>query len=177
MRAWLLNAPQWAIALLQGVPFGAFMTVYYRFGQNESWPHALVAGALAGIFFGAFMGWLIHRQNGKYREALADVPREQWREVTRAARRPEKASDPRVRRAAYRINAAMLDRMRRSRTLGLIVYSLMIVLTAWLAGRRTAWWLLAEPFYIALLVASFVLPGRLERRLEQLGPSPSGESA
>jgi hypothetical protein len=153
------------------------MATSYRFGQHESWPHALIAGALGGIFFGAFMGWLIRRQNGTYREALADVPREQWRDVSRAARRPEAVADPHVRRAAYRINAFQLDRLRRSRTASMIVFSLLVVSTAWLAARETAWWLLAEPVFITLLVAQFVLPGRLERRLERLGPLPREEPA
>ena len=177
MRAWLLNAPQRALSLVYGLPFGIFMALYGHFLQHTSWPLALVAGALGGVFFGAVMGWLGHRQNGEFREALADLPRELWRDAGRATRRPDSVSDQRVRRAAYEINAAMLDRKRRTRVLSLVVFPLMIVLTVWLAVRESAWWLLAEPFYIALLVASFVLPGRLERRLEQLGPSPSGESA
>ncbi len=61
VRAYLLSAPRWVLALVQGVFFGAGLTVFSLVSTDRHWVGAVVRGAVGGVFFGAVMAPIAHR--------------------------------------------------------------------------------------------------------------------
>jgi hypothetical protein len=167
LRDRLLTAPRWAVGLVAGVPFGAFMGLSEGL-RHGNWGDALIAGVIAGVIYGAIYGVFMHRRFGRYRAAIGGVPQRDVRRAAREARRGKVPEDPEARRAAYRLLDVQLGELRRQRRWAPILFVLLLGLSVFLALTQTPWWWVTVPCWPALLAMHLVMPRRMGRRLELL---------
>lgn len=176
MRQRVVNAPWWALSLCTGVLFGlAFGIVSALFMRPADGVPAfgVTVGVIGGILFGLVMGPVLARLNGRARDALGELPAGRHSEVLRAASRGPVPADPEIRTAAARLAEVQLAQTLRYRTLGLIVFPVLLVLQAVLAVAVSAWFGLGVVLFGALLALQVVEPRRLRRRVEILKREPA----
>ncbi len=176
MRERLLNAPAWALGLVNGSLFGLFWTAFTRYGEGDSWTAALVQGGLMGLFFGAVMGRVQHRQQRGVRDVAARSPEGLSKRVRRAVLRGPAPEDPQVREAAHGLAVAQLAQYERQRRWASPFFGLMAVLTAFLAVTDSPWWWLAVGAWTAAAVGHPWLRRRLRRRAALLRAHPGPEA-
>ncbi len=171
MRAWLLTAPWWALALVHGTFFGTVMGLWTRLGQGAPWGVAIPAGLLGGIFFGVFMGVFTARQNRRVREAAGGDGLEALSRLPVFGRKKALAERPELREASRQVVLHQRDTILRQRRWAVPLFGLLLALEVWLALTGSAWFWLAVALVGTLLVGHLVMPRRLERRAEELrGP-------
>jgi uncharacterized membrane protein len=167
LRGRLLSAPRWVVGLVSAVPFGVFMGVASGL-RHGSWTDGLIEGAIAGVVYGAIMGVVMHRRYGRYREAMGGVPLRDVRRAAREARRGRVPQDPDGRRAAYRLLDTQLGELRRQRRWAPVFFLVMAAGSVFLAVTESRWWWCAVCVWLGFPAVYFVLPQRLEHRLELL---------
>ena len=173
MRRWMLDAPRWVLALVAGIPFGLSQALSTRFVEDTSWTYALVAGAVAGLFFGAFLSVVLHRMNRQVREAVGELPETQLKHATRASWRGPVPEDATTREAAHRLLVSQLGQARRQRVWVVPLVVFMGALTVYLAGTDSPWWWPALALWAVLAIGHLWWPVRLQRRVRLLeGKSP-----
>jgi hypothetical protein len=176
MRDRLLNAPWWVLSLVSGASFGLLWTVWRRLVEGDSWSAALVQGTLLGIFFGAVMGPVTHRQNRGLREAAAHSPEGLSRRVRRAAFRGPVPADPAVRDAARRVVVAQLRPLDGQRWWGPLFFVFVAALGVALGLSDSPWWFVPVPFWIAAAWGHVLLRRHLHRRAALLNTAPEAGS-
>jgi hypothetical protein len=167
LRARLLSAPRWVVALVTGLPFGAVMGVMTGL-RHGNWTDALTVGAFAAVSYGAVMGFFMHRQFARYREALGSVPRSDVRKAVREARRGRVPADPEAKRAAYRVLTVQLEQLRSQRRWAVPFFVLVVASSVFLALTRTPAGWVAVALCVAFLAAYLTMPRLMTRRLELL---------
>jgi hypothetical protein len=168
VRAWLIRAPWWVLSLVTGGFFGLLQVLDHRVRQGESWGEALVVGLLGGLFFGALMGPILARVNRRYREAAGEHNVDRLSRLGWRGWRAKVSDDPELREAARRVTLLQRDQLLRQRRWAIPVFVVVIAMDVWLAFASSPWWLLAAVVPAAILVGNLVMPGRLERRAEEL---------
>lgn len=168
MRAWLLKAPWWALALVMGTYFGTFMALWTRFFQGAPWPVALGAGVLGGLFFGLVMGPFLARRNRRLREALGEAGVARRAQVVRAAWRGPMPEDPELREAARRVALDQREQTLGERRWAVPVLVLFAIGEAAAAVWLTPWFWLAVALFVGAAASAMIMPNRLARRAELL---------
>ncbi|MCD5351211.1 hypothetical protein [Kineosporia mesophila] len=174
MRTWLVGAPRWKLALVQGTFFGAGLAIFAFFSSSGPEEGAarfigpVVVGVVGGVVFGFFMGHVIANLNGALVRAAGLNDPHELRQAIRAGRRGSVPADPRIRQAALRVARHHLSeaerRGRSSRTL-FAVFTLAYIAMATLLSP---WWLVTAAFFAALLVCTVIQPNRLTLRIVDL---------
>ncbi|RBY76547.1 hypothetical protein DQ239_13440 [Blastococcus sp. TF02-09] len=177
MRERLLHAPAWVLGLLNGSLFGSFWAVWTHYGDGESWTASLVQGGLLGIFFGAVMGAVQHRQQRGVREVAERSPEGLSKRVRRAAFRGPVPPDPQVRAAAHGLAVAQWEQYDRQRRWASPLFGLGALGSALVALTDNAWWWLGVPAWALAAVGHPWMRTRLRRRAELLRPDGIAESA
>lgn len=161
---------RWALSLIAGVPFAAFMTVFWSF-TGPGWPVAALMGLVAGSAFGAVMGWLLAAQQRRVRAALGGLSGPDARSVTRKAFRGAVPVDPAHRDAARQLAEVQLRQVMRFRTFGLVLFG-----TAAILGPFQA--LFVSPVYwvgagagVVMVLVEVLMPIHLRRRIALLSAS------
>ena len=168
MREWMLKAPAWGLALVNGALFALFWAAWTLL-EGQSWTRAFTTAAIAGVFFGAMMGPVQHRQLRGAREVAARSPGGLPREVRRASWRGPVPSDPAVREAAHDLLRAQLEPIERQRRWAPPFFALLAALALFLALTDSAWWWLGVLGWAGVAVAHRYSLLRLRRRLTLLG--------
>ena len=144
MRERLLHAPAWVLGLLSGSLFGLLWAVWTHVAEDESWTSSLIQGGVMGVFFGAVMGVVQHRQQRGVREV-----------------------------AAHGLVLAQLAQLDRQRRWASAFFLLMAALGVVQAVTENPWWWLAVVAWTAGAVAHPYLRNWLRRRAELLRPDGS----
>lgn len=171
MRRRLSEAPQWLLSLVLGVWFGVGTTVIAAATQpHRSLPAVLVGGVVGGTFFGWFMGRWSVGQRESARAIMAVADREQELRVIRAANHGARPDEDReVRAAAARLVRHRLDLAAGQRRWAVpFILAVTILGVAYSVLRSPVFWFVPV-LCIGWLIAMAVQPGRLARRLRQLG--------
>lgn len=168
VQARLQNAPWWAYSLIEGVLFGAWMTVTNHMWNSESWSKAIVSGLIAGVFFGAVMGPLQARRNRKASAVLGNLSGCDRRAAGKAVGRGPVPRDPEIRQVAERLATSQLKEISRTRWLGLPVFSFVLVSSVFSALNETPWWWLGAAVAFAFMALIALLPIHLKRRIKLL---------
>lgn len=166
MRQWLLTAPWWALSLVGGTTYTLTSTAVGRLVRDESWPEAVVSGAIPGILFGALMGPLLARRNRRFRDAAGDIPREQHLRAAKLAQRGPVPEDPQLRRSARRVALDHRDQLLSQRRWVLPLLAALTAFLVWAALRDSepdalSWLMII--FLLVLIAAHLVLPRHLAR--------------
>lgn len=167
LRQRLLTAPLWVIGPVTGIPFGVIMGAGAGL-RHGRWTDALIEGVIAAVFYGVFMALFMHRRFGHYRAAMGDVPRGNVRRAAREAGKGRVPEDAEARRAASRVLEVQVGELRRQRRWAPAFFLVMAAAAVFLAVTRTPWWWCAVPLWLGAPAVHFLLPQRLERRLELL---------
>ncbi|SEM12292.1 hypothetical protein SAMN04515665_13223 [Blastococcus sp. DSM 46786] len=170
MRHRLLQAPVWVLSVVTGSTFGLFWVLWSRLLEGESWSEALAVGGLLGLFFGAVMGPVLHRQNRGVREAAERSPEGLSPRVRRAASRGPVPAETEVRRAAHELALAQLGPLERQRAWGPPFFLFMAAVAVGLASTESAWWWLGAAFFVAIAAGHRYQLVRLRRRVALLDP-------
>jgi membrane associated rhomboid family serine protease len=178
VRAWLEQAPWWALSLVTGLFFGGWMTLAGRFLQGESWGVAVVGGVFGGVLFGAVVGPLLARQRRRAREAAGTDRPDLLRRAARVAARGPVPEDPELREAARRLALHQRAVLLRQRRWALPFLALVLAGdVAFALTRSPAWvWWLGAVFFAALLSVHLLWPRRLARRARLLA-TPEDDAA
>lgn len=180
MRERMLQAPPWVLAVVSGTMFGSSWALWTHYGDGDSWTASLVPGVLLGLFFGAVVGPIQHRQQRGVREAAARSPEGLSRRVRRAAFRGAVPGEPAVREAAQGLALAQLTQLDRQRRWAPLFFLLMAIVSAVAATTGSPWWSLAVPVWTLAAAWHIWLRGHLRRRAALLGAengSPIGDRA
>lgn len=141
---------------------------------GEGWAGALPGAIGAGLGGALIGGTLLHAQLRRRAEALGPLPAADRRAAERASVRGPVPEDPGTRAAARALARTALAEQRRRRVLGLVSALFILASQVFLAVQASPWWWVGVAATTGLVVyGSFLLPRRLERRVELLGP-PSG---
>jgi Flp pilus assembly protein TadB len=167
VNRWLMNAPRWALALVNGLFFGLAMGLGTGL-RDHDWSEGLVVAACGLVIYGPFVAVFQHRQFARYRAAAGDVPQADIRRAVREARRGRAPEDPHVRAAAYRVVTDQAEQLSRQRWWAFPFFGLLLAFLAVVAihGTPLAW--LAVLALAVVLVIQLLMPGRLRRRAEVL---------
>ncbi|GLY32198.1 hypothetical protein [Kineosporia sp. NBRC 101731] len=174
MRIWLVGAPRWKIALVQGTFFGTCMAIFAFF--NSSGPEEgaarfigpVVGGVVAGVFFGLFMSHFITNMNSDLISAAGLNDPQELREAIRASRRGPVPADPRIRQAALRVARHHLSVVERQRISSPALFGVFVLGYIAMAFLLSPWWLVAAAFFAAMLVYTVIQPNHLARRIVDL---------
>jgi hypothetical protein len=165
----LLNAPTWVLVVVNGVPFGVVMGLWWFLVEGSSATTAVVGGAVAGLAFGAVLGPVQRRQARQAEASLgALTDRRDRNAALRATWRGPVPDDPAIRSAAAELADEQHARLHRQRLWAPAVYATLTGLSAWLAVTGSPWWWCAVAFWIAAAVGTVLLRRRLGRRAELL---------
>lgn len=165
MNAWLLRARWWQVGLVAAVPLTVVFVLAGRAVRDQSWPEALVGGAVVGLLCGGIVAAVCVP---RLREDAQEMPLSTYARVDRATRWGPVPADPEERAAAHRLLVHRLTRIRETRTRARAGQVAMAVVGAALALGSSPWWWLVVALAAALLVGSPVLVARLERRAHLL---------
>jgi hypothetical protein len=157
----------WVLALFNGGLFGLWTGVF-SWLQHGSLVNAVVGGIVGGTILGAIMAPFTVRQRDSALAAAGPLPADRQRDLQRQLLTGRVPSDPEGREVAQRVLRHRQAELRRWRPLGIVMFSVMLVLTAVFALTEAAWWWLLAVFWIDLLLQQFLAPRRLERRLARL---------
>jgi hypothetical protein len=177
VRAYLLSAPRWVLALVQGVFFGAGMTVFSLVTTDRHWVGAVAGGAVGGVLFGAVMAPIAHRQNRGVREASGLTAADQQRAAVRASMRGPIPLEPDIREAAHRIALQQRRELLSKRTFSVVTFAAITTLNVFLAITASPWWWLTVLFFVSLSSWQlWWLPRHLARRADRLRPGDPAQS-
>lgn len=174
MRAWLIRAPWWLLALVTGGFFGFLGVLSNRFIDGESWGEALVMGLLGGVVFGVLMGLFLARMNLRFRETAGEDHVDRLSRIGWRGWRAKVGDDPELRAAARRVTLLQRDHLLRQRRWAVPFFVFMIGLAVWLAVVRSPWHWLSALLFAGILVGHLLMPRSLERRAEELREPQSG---
>lgn len=144
------------------------MAVFNIVVDDDPLQRGILAAAVGGVFFGAFMGLFLTRVNRRTRAAVGDVAPDRRVAVLRSAAKGPVPEDPAERAAAARLVSHRLEETRRNRWRTLGVTALFLLLGGWLAVTSSPWWWCWVATWCVLLGWSLVLPARLPGRLAEL---------
>ena len=170
MREWMLKAPAWGLALVNGALFTLFWAAW-SLVDGQSWTRALVTAVIVGVIFGGIMGPVQHRQWRGAREVAARSPGGLSREVRRASWRGPVPVEPAARRAAHDLLRAQLEQLDRQRRWASPFFAMMAVVAFYLALTDNAWWWLAVVAWTGMAAVHPFARHRLGRRAELLRES------
>lgn len=167
MRARLMLAPRWVLALYYGVFFGVFMGLFT--GIRDSSALGGVAGGLVGgLFFSAFMTPFTTRMRERMRVQMGGLSPERLRAAQKPSWRGPTPSDPAVRADALVIAHETLRQAERFRSVGVglfgVFLALQIVLVA--TGTYSAAWTI--PVFLTLVALYARWPGHMKKRVALL---------
>lgn len=174
MRAWLIRAPWWVLALVAGLFYGVGMTVVHVARGEGSWPGTLVYGLIFGTGFGLVMGPILARINRRFRETAGEKYIDRLSGIGWRGWQKKLGNDPELRAAARRITLLQRDQLLRQRRWAIPFFVLMIGVVVWLAVVQSPWHWLSVVLFTAFLVGHLLMPRRLERRAEELRDPASG---
>ena len=173
MRERMLHAPAWVLGVVSGTMFGLFWALWTHYGDGDSWTASLVQGALLGLFFGAVMGPVQHRQQRGVREAAARSPEGLSTRVRRASWRGPLPQEPEVRAAARDLVLAQLAQYEKQRVWGPLFLAVLAVLSLYLAAAESPWYWLGVVAWSAAAAGHLWVRTWLRRRAELLRPDGS----
>lgn len=168
MRERLLHAPAWALGVVNGSLFSLGWAAWTHYGDGESWTASLSYGAILGVFFGAIMGVVQHRQQCGVREVAARSPEGLSGRVRRAARRGPVPEEAEVRDAAHGLVVAQQAQLEKQRVWAPAFFVLLAVLGVFQAVTDSPWWWLVVVAWTVAAVGHPYLRHRLRRRAELL---------
>jgi hypothetical protein len=174
VRLFFLRALTWQIATLQGVCFAIATALFDRYSNHFSWGESAVSGALAGVFFGGFMGVLLRQLRKRSGVLVPGLSREQARDARVAVWRGPVPDDPLVHHVAQVWAAEALRRDERWRWPNRALFGALcvgcLVAAVWTGGPL--WWFLAV-LSAFVLVRTLRISRRLQQRLALLSPPPA----
>jgi hypothetical protein len=168
VNRWLIDAPRWVLGSVVALPVAVVLVFMTRTREDASWTAAIIEGLVVGAVAGAVMGPVLHRKNRRTREAIGDVPDAVRRSAGRAALWGPVPQDPAIRQAALRFAEHGLAQASRRPVVTWLGAALFAATNAFLAVTRSPWWWVTTAFWVALLVAFFLMRPRLRRRIELL---------
>lgn len=174
LRARLLTAPWWVLSLLYGSVFGTATGLWSAISDPAPWQATVGGAVVGGLVFGGLLGPWTARQARSQREAMGDLALRDTALVNRAARRGAVPQDPELRRAALRTSEHALGTVLGQRTFGIILFSVLAVMSL-LFVRDSPWWLMATGVFVIALVGQWFTPRRLRHRIALLS-APDDES-
>ncbi|MFQ1002207.1 hypothetical protein [Modestobacter sp. SSW1-42] len=173
MRTWLLTAPRWVHRVVSGVLFGGLMTVFHGVQDGNSWTAAVLAGLVAGTFFGLVMGSWSYRTARGTQAAIGELSPRERRAAARASWRGDVPGDPAVRGAAVRMIDHQLALYLPLRAFTVVVGVLLLAGYVVAALVSSPWWALAAVCWAGMVALSLLAPRRLRRRRALLTGAPA----
>lgn len=174
----LRQAPRWVLSVVMGVLFGTGTTIFTLLRGDVAAPFiAIGGGVFGGVFFGWFMGLTLVQQREAARAAAGDIDNSSYSQAVSASARGPVPTDPVVRTAAARIVGHRLDIAERQQRWSLIMFSLLLIVSAVQALTQSPWWWVTSIFWAVLVVAAVVQPRRLQRRLQVLESGSASEAS
>lgn len=168
MRNFLVSAPGWLYAVVTGMLFGIPMIFVFGIGDGRT-VFAIAYGVVSGILFGAGMAFATRKQRHEARVATASVPEANRSAAHRAVWRGPAPADPTIRAAALRLAEQQLRSTLRSRTAGVIIFTLGLGLAIANLFREPDWHdFLMPPLFALLLLGHWYWPKRLRSRIALL---------
>ncbi len=168
MRAYLLSAPRWLLGVIQGLFFGAGMTIFSLVTSDRDWTGAAISGLFGGVVFGCLMAPVAYRQNKAVREASGLVSPGHQRAALRASVRGPIPADPDIREAAHRIAAQQRREVLSKRPFTIVTFVAIGALNVFLAVTQSPSWWVSVILFGSLLGWQLWLPGHLARRQARL---------
>jgi len=163
MRARLLLAPWWVLALYYVVLFGGLIGVFLGI-RESSVRGGVVAGLVGGLLFSAIMTPLMIRM----RAQLGGQLLERTRVAQKSSWRGPLPSDPAVRADALGIAHEALRQAERFRWPGVGLFSVFLglgIVNVAQGNHSSAWTL---PMFVALVALSALWPGHMKKRVALL---------
>ncbi|GAB6898343.1 hypothetical protein [Kineosporia succinea] len=164
MRTRLLTLPWWALAL----GLGAFSTIVVAVVLHSAAPGREAVAVPAGVLLGLVLGRLVADTNHEAVAVAGIVNGHDLGRAIHASRRGPVPTDPRVRQAALRLAAWRLSRFESQRSVSLLVSGVGFPVYAVLAIISSPWWWAAAALFAVSLLETWLLPGRLARRVHTL---------
>lgn len=170
MNRWLIRAPWWALALINGVILAPFFMVIVHVGKHMPWSEALVSGVVTGAICGAILATFVRAQHRHQLDSVGDVSEELRTKVaSRGTLRGPIPDDPAEREATRRLLEAQLERIRRRRPRGVLLNLVLISACVWKALVSSPWWWAAAALFVVLMFVGLVVTPHLgQRRIKQL---------
>ena len=170
VNRWLLRAPWWALALVNGVVIAPVLVLVARFGRGDPWPVALVGGVLGGAVCGAIVATVTRMQfHRRPLDAVGDVPDDvRTRVASRGTLFGPVPDDPHERAATLTLLEDQLARMREKRPVGVAMHLVLIGLCLWRALAGSPWWWAGVVVFAVLLGGILLVPRLGQRRAELL---------
>jgi hypothetical protein len=169
VNRWALQASWWQLALAMGLPPAVVMILVMRLDGAATWGEALIGGLLGGLVAGPVLGTLVGRQAARQREAGGDLPEAERGTTGWVALWGPVPEDPVERQEALRLARHALAERRRPRIVWWVAPVIILAFLLNLAIEMSPWWWSAVAVALGLLAfGRFVLPRRLQRRIEVL---------
>jgi hypothetical protein len=173
------GAPWWVVAIISGVYFGGVMGTFYYLTEHRGWRTASIAGAVAGILFGLWMGVTTTARRNRLRSIAGPIDEERIWEAYRSADKGPVPTDPEIRRAASRIIQYRLHRLSQMKTSGYLVSGLFIVLGLYLVITSGPGWWISVAVFVSFLILTRWQSIRIRKQAALFGidpnqPTPTG---
>ena len=162
----------WSQAIIAGASFGICVGLFIGYGHDGGLVTGLITGCVSAAIFGlviqAVIGRSVARQQLRIDSLTVELSPDGRALATTASFGGAVPEDAGVRAAAARIVRYRLNQTTRQAGKNAVVLVLLALGLVWMATVLSPWWWLGVAWVPVLLLAQWLQPRRLRRRLTLL---------